>query len=100
MNVGATAANLRLSLPALRADLVERLLERVPGERRALDADGELDDALERLEVAETDAFEIRREIAPVTLAFELALVNRHQCLERADQRARFVDRLAFHCRA
>ena len=36
-----------------RRRLVERLEQGVPRQRRALDADGELDDALQRLEVAE-----------------------------------------------
>src|SRR5579862_8767296 len=42
------------------SDLVERLLQRVPGEGRALDADRELHDALQRLEVAQPYAFEVR----------------------------------------
>ena len=37
---------------------VEGLLERVPRERRALDADRKLDDTLQRLEIAEPDAVE------------------------------------------
>ena len=35
--------------------MVQRLEERVPRQRRALDAHRELDDALQRLEVAELD---------------------------------------------
>jgi catechol 2,3-dioxygenase-like lactoylglutathione lyase family enzyme len=45
---------------------VEALLEGVPGEGGALDAHGELHDALEGLEVAEADALELGGEVGVV----------------------------------
>src|SRR5262249_12046746 len=66
-------------------ELVEALLEGVPGERGALDAHGELDDPLQGLEIAQPHAFELGRQVGAVALAFELGLVDRHERLERAD---------------
>ena len=87
------------SLGVAALDLVEPLLQRVPGQRRALDADGELHDALERFEVAEPHAFEFGREVVAVAVALELRLVDRHQRLERPDELAGVGDRQALHRR-
>jgi hypothetical protein len=50
-------------------DLVEPLLQRVPRERGALDPHRELDDTLQRLEIAQADTLELGGEIAAVVFA-------------------------------
>src|SRR6188472_4149135 len=70
--------------------VVERMDQRVPGKGRALDADRELDDALQRLEVAELDLG------AVLDVTHLAVVVDRHHPLEPADQSANLGDRLAF----
>src|SRR4051794_34781098 len=79
-----TPASSRLRLGVL----VESLLQRVPRQRRALDAHRKLDDALECLEVAESYTGQFRGQVAAVAfaVAFELGLVDRHQRLERSNE--------------
>src|ERR1700730_5887055 len=79
----------------LRLCLVDGLLEGVPGERGAFDPHRNLYDSLQGFEVTETDAFEVGGEVAAVSFAFELRLVDRHERLERADEPAHLVERLA-----
>src|SRR5207245_6980149 len=74
--------------------LVERLLQRVPGERRALDPHRELHDALECLEIAQPYALQVGLQVAAIRLALELGLVDRHQRLERTNEPARLLERL------
>src|SRR5215218_9187500 len=62
-----------------RRRLVERFEEGVPGQRRALDADGELDDALQRLEVAE-------RHLSRRLVAIAVGVLDRHHPLEPLDE--------------
>src|SRR6476469_1710144 len=85
--------------PRLRLGFVDALLEHVPPQRGALDAHRELHDPLEGLEVAQADVLELVGEIGLLS-AFELRLVDRQQRLERTDDRAHLVDRLALDRRA
>src|SRR5437764_370897 len=63
----------------LGRNFVESLLQRVPRERRALDAHGELHDTLQRFQIAELDAFELGAQVFAVAFTFELRFVDRHQ---------------------
>src|SRR3954465_5780963 len=70
----------------LHLRLVQRLLERVPGQRGAFDPHRKLDDTLEGFQVAQPDALEVGGQITAVTFALELRLVDRHERLEGPDQ--------------
>ena len=71
-----------------RGGVGERLEQGVPGERRALDPHRELDDALQRLEVAELD-LDVGDLFAVGTL-----ILDRHHPLEPAHQGAHLGDGL------
>src|SRR5207247_6154226 len=80
--------------------LVKTLGQRVPGQGRALDSHGELHHALQGLEVAERHAGLGRDGLVDgLPVAVEALLVDRHERLEGADERASLVDALALHGR-
>src|SRR5260370_147262 len=81
-----------------RVGLVQTLGQCVPSERRALDANGELHDALQGLEITELDVG-VGRILARIGVTVEALLVNAHHRLEGADKRTHLVDRLAFDSR-
>src|SRR5262245_8096679 len=83
-----------------RTCFVEALLEGVPGQGGALDADGELHDPLEGGELAEALDVELRRLGRAVGPALELGLVDRHEGLEGPDERLGLAHRLALDRRA
>src|SRR5215216_6282200 len=72
--------------------LLERVEQGVPGERRTLDPDRELDDAGECLEISE---LHVLVELARVVRHDEVVVRQGHHPLEAAHQRAHLGDRLA-----